>query len=103
LSQRKRGLKNINLYSTKTDKPSVIELKETQNIKDASKALKKMYDSLPDSSPLKLYIKNNCLHLLSLPDTTGIIAKDNLKVAGSNCYRINSTDKSRHPSKYDSR
>jgi hypothetical protein len=63
----------------------------------ASKALKKMYDSLPDSNPLKLYIKNNCLHSLSLSGTTGIIAKDKLTATDYDNYHINSNDKAGHP------
>lgn len=52
--------------SSKNPVKSYIKWNETPNIRDASKALKAMYDSLLDSNPLKFYIKNNCMHLLSL-------------------------------------
>lgn len=78
-----------------------IKWNNTKNIIDASKALKTMYDSLLDSDPLKLYIKNNCMHLLSLSGTTGLIPHDKLITTGYDNYLINSNEKIGHPSLYD--
>lgn len=60
-----------------------------------------MYDSLLDSNPLKFYIKNNCMHLLSMSETTGIIAHDKLITTDYDNYCINSNDKTGHPSMYN--
>lgn len=53
-----------------------------------------MYNSLPDSDPVKLYLKNNCLPLLSLPGTTGLIAhKDKFLSTDFPNYRVEGDDK----------
>lgn len=60
-----------------------------------------MYESLPDSDPIKSYLKNNCLHLLSMTGTTGIVAhKDKLVSYEYISYKVNSEDKKAHPSLY---
>jgi hypothetical protein len=80
---------------------SEIKWDETKNIKDGSRVLRTMYESLPDSDPVKSYLKNNCLHLLSMTGTTGIVAhKDKLASIEYMSYMVDSKDKKAHPSMY---
>lgn len=72
-------------------------LYNTRNIQDASQVLIKMYESLSDSNPVKLYLKNNGLHLLSLEE--GIINEETFQSNFEN-YRVDSVDKQGHPSLY---
>ena len=70
----------------------------TKNIQDASQVLKDMYNSLPDSNPVKVYLNKNCLHLLSWQEFMkgGNLQKDWDFVN----YRVNSDDKQGHPRLY---
>ena len=73
--------KNLHLYATK-------------NIKECSQVLLKMYNSLTDPI-VKLYIQNNCLHLMSL-------GKDNKEITPRDFpdYKVDGPDKQGHPSLY---
>lgn len=68
----------------------------SKNIKDASQVLNDMYNSLPDSNPVKVYLHKNCLHLLSWQE---FIKGGNLQRDFVN-YRVNSNDKPGHPRLY---
>ena len=73
--------KNLHLYVTK-------------NIKECSQVLLKMYNSLTDPI-VKLYIQNNCLHLMSLgKDIKEITQRDFPD------YKVDGPDKQGHPSLY---
>ena len=56
--------------------------------------MKTIYESLSD--PLKLYLGNNCLHLLSLSETTGLVGYKNRGLLSSRrdfaSYVVNSDD-----------
>jgi hypothetical protein len=69
-----------------------LRLDKTKNILDASKTLKNMYESLSDTDPIKLYIKNNCLHLLDSLEITDILAIDNM-TTDFDYYLVKSNEK----------
>ena len=75
----------------------LIKLNITKNIRNASKTLENMYENLKDSDPLKLYLKNNCLHLLTLSGSIGIFATNQPIITGYDNYFIKSNDKKNHP------
>ena len=70
----------------------------TKNIQDASQVLKDMYNSLPESNTVKVYLYKNCWHLLSWQEFMkgGNLQKDWDFVN----YRVNSDDKQGHPRFY---
>ena len=64
------------LYSTTacdlSDDP-IIPWHHTTNMSNARNTLQQMYDHFPEDSPVKLYLKANCAHLLNKPlGNTGI-------------------------------
>src|SRR4051812_32763895 len=61
-----------------------------------------MYESLLDTDPVKLYIKNNCGHVLYLPDTTNILVTNKI-VTNYEDYYVKSPERNNHPSKYTSK
>ncbi len=73
--------KNLHLYTT-------------INIKECSQVLLRMYNSLNDPV-VKLYIQNNCLHLMSL----GKYAKEITQIDFPD-YGVDGQDKQGHPSLY---
>jgi hypothetical protein len=88
-----RGKSQERAYSS-----SHIKLDKTKNIEAALDALKMMYNGLKDSDPLKTYLKNNCLYLLSLPGEKLISDKD-IASHYSN-YQVNSGNQEGHPVSY---
>lgn len=68
----------------------------TKNIQDASQVLRDMYNSLPESHPVKVYLRKNCVRLFSLQE---IMDDRNLKIDFAN-HEVNSQDKQGHPSSY---
>lgn len=89
--------KRLNLDSLLGSFPSLSEnlhLYTTVNIKKCYPVLLRMYNSLIDPV-VKLYIQNNCLHLMSLDkQTKEITPKDFLD------YVVDGQDKQGHPSLY---
>jgi hypothetical protein len=71
-----------------------IHLYTTINIKECSQILLKMYNSLNDPI-VKLYIQNNCLHLMYLERYTKEITPKDFKD-----YAVDGLDKQGHPSFY---
>jgi hypothetical protein len=93
LKQQKRS----NLDSLLNSFPSLSEnlhLYATINIKECSQVLLRMYNSLNDPV-VKLYIQNNCLHLMSL----GKYAKEITQIDFTD-YGVDGQDKQGHPSLY---
>jgi len=86
-----------NLDSLLDSFPSLSEnlhLYATNNIKECSQVLLRMYNSLTDPV-VKLYVQNNCLHLMSLDKYTKEIApRDYID------YGVDGPDKQGHPSLY---
>ena len=77
--------------------PSVSEnphLYTTTNIKDCSQVLLKMYNSLSDPV-LKLYVQNNCLHLIYLEKYINNISQKKFLA-----YKVDGQVKQGHPSLY---
>lgn len=72
---------NLNLYTT-------------TNIKECSQVLLRMYNSLTDPD-VKLFIQNNCLHLMSLDKYTKEITQRDFRD-----YGVDGSDKLGHPSLY---
>ncbi|GAA4798460.1 hypothetical protein GCM10023329_58560 [Streptomyces sanyensis] len=56
-----------------------------------------MYNSLSEPDPLKIYIQNNCLHLISLQR---FMSKAVNLQKGLQEYRVDSSGKQGHPSLY---
>jgi hypothetical protein len=71
-----------------------INLYTTINIKECSQILLKMYNSLNDPI-VKLYIQNNCLHLMYLEIYTKEITQKDFQD-----YAVDGLDKQGHPSFY---
>lgn len=76
---------NLHLYITSPRHP---------NIKESSQVLLRMYNSLTDPV-VKLYIQNNCLHLMSLDKYTKEITQRDFRD-----YVVDGPDKQGHPSLY---
>lgn len=58
-----------------------------------------MYESLLDTDPVKLYIKNNCDHLLSLEFSIDVFTSDKILTEYKDYY-VKSSDRKNHPSTY---
>nr|AVD96792.1 GIY-YIG homing endonuclease [Ophiostoma novo-ulmi subsp. novo-ulmi] len=92
---------NLKLDDIFSSLPSVVKdsaLYKTKNIKECSEILLKMYNNLDDPI-VKLYIKNNCLHLVPLRDGVEGIKQINI----SNdlpSYLVEGSDKQGHPYLY---
>ena len=71
-----------------------LHLNATNNIKECSQVLLRMYDSLTDPI-VKLYIQNNCSHLMFLGKYTKEIAERDFLD-----YKVDGQDKQGHPSLY---
>ena len=78
---------------------SRLQLINTKNIEEAHKILINMYESLLSTDPVKLYIKNNCDHLLSLKFSTDVFTSDKILTEYKD-YNIKSSDRKNHPSTY---
>lgn len=82
----------------KTDS-KYIQWNKTKNVVDGSRILKKMYESLLDTDPVKSYIENFCLNLLSLSGTTGKLAFDKA-TSDYEYYSVKSNNKTNRASNY---
>ena len=82
----------------KTDS-KYIQWNKTKNVVDGSRILKKMYESLLDTDPVKSYIENFCLNLLSLSGTTGKLASDKA-TSDYEYYSVKSNNKTNRASNY---
>lgn len=92
LKEQKSELDNV--LSSFPSLTKNLHLYETKNIKECSQVLLKMYNSLTDPI-VKLYIQNNCLHLMSLgKDIKEITPRDFPD------YKVDGPDKQGHPSLY---